>query len=78
MKDDQDVASILLARGNSPEKNICISGEDVNGVHCRYSREYMRWNLHSLAASVSVHLSDTQREAWFVSNPAPLNKFKEP
>ena len=73
----QEVKDVLLSRGKSKDKSVCVSGEDIDGVHHRYTSEYLRWNLEAMWAKVAHCLSDGERKQWFIDNPAPENKFKE-
>lgn len=75
--DKQEVKDILLSRCKTPHKATCVSGEDVNGVHYRYTSEYMDWNLHAKWVKVTIHLTDDERKQWFIDNSPPENKFKE-
>jgi hypothetical protein len=74
---DEEVKDVLTSRAKTKHNSVCISGEDVDGVHYRYASEYMDWNLHAKWVKVTIHLTDDEREQWFIDNPAPENKFKE-
>ena len=73
----QEVKDLLISRGKNKDKSICVSGEDIDGVHYRYTYEYGEWNMMAIWAKVTIHLSDEERKQWFVDNPPPDNKFKE-
>ncbi|CAM0108097.1 hypothetical protein VPH166E361_0080 [Vibrio phage 166E36-1] len=68
---------VLLSRGKSKDKSVCVSGEDIDGIHYRYTSEYMYWNFMQLCTKVSIHLTEEERKQWFIDNPPPENKFKE-
>lgn len=74
---DEEVKSVLTSRAKTKHNSVCISGEDVDGIHYQYSSEYLRYNLKSKWVEVTIHLTDDERRQWFIDNPPPENKFKE-
>ncbi|AUR93519.1 hypothetical protein NVP1187O_206 [Vibrio phage 1.187.O._10N.286.49.F1] len=74
---DNEVQETLISRAKTKHNSVCISGEDVGGVYCRYSSEYLGWNLLRKWSEVAVCLSDDERKQWVIDNPEPVNKFKE-
>lgn len=75
--DNQEVKDVLLSRGKSKANATCVSGEDIDGVHHRYTSEYVHWNVMTMWAKVAHCLSDEERRQWFTDNPEPANKFRE-
>ncbi len=75
----QEVKDLLLSRGKNKnkDKSICVSGEDIDGVHYRYTYEYGEWNIMAMWVNVTHSLSNEDRKQWFIDNPSPENKFKE-
>lgn len=72
---NQEVKDVLLSRSKSKDKSVCVSGEDIDGVHYKYTSEYMRWNLRAMHVKVAHCLSEEERKQWFADNPPPENKF---
>lgn len=72
-----EVQDILISRAEAKHNSVCISGEDIDGVHQQYTSEYLKWNLKRKWVSVTIHLTDDEREQWVIDNPEPINRFKE-
>ena len=81
MKDKENIESEMIVRArmikraNSPKDSFCVSGEDVDGVYCKYSSVYLKWHLRKLFMAVSVRMTDEKRDKWLMDNPAPVDKF---
>ena len=70
---------ILLPRAKDTSRKVCVSGEDVDGVHRKYSSEYISWNLHCMLFRVRIEKGlNTQQEfdSWLIDNPEPNVKFR--
>lgn len=73
---NNSVEDILIQRSESVGNSVCVSGEDIDGVHYQYTSEYLRYNLKSKWVKVTVHLTDEERKQWFIDNKPPENKFR--
>ena len=74
----QSCDDILISRAKDTSVRVCVSGEDVDGVHMKYSREYLGWNLHCMLFRIRVEKGlNTQQEfdSWLITNPEPKVKF---
>ena len=67
---------VLLSRAENTKGSVCVSGEDVDGVHRKYSSEYLKWHLMYLHTKVAHCYTEEQRLQWFIENPAPTNKYR--
>ena len=67
---------VLTSRAKDKHNSVCISGEDVDGVHKKYSSEYLKWNMMYMLSRVSIHMTDEQRNEWVKNNPPPKEKFR--
>ena len=74
---DTEVQETLISRAETKHNSVCISGEDIDGVYCKYNSDYLRWNLLRKWSEVAVCLSEDERKQWVIDNPEPVNKFKE-
>ncbi len=74
---DEEVKQVLTSRAESKENVVCISGEDIDGVHYKYSSEYLRWNLKSMWVKKTVNLTEDERKQWFIDNPRPVKSFRD-
>lgn len=75
---NEEVQDVLISRAQQigdPSQLICISGEDVDGVHMRYTTEYFRWKFKARWIEVAVCKTEEQRKQWFIDNPEPEVKF---
>ena len=72
-----EVQETLISRAETKHNSVCISGEDIDGVHRQYTFEYIGWALKRKWVAVTVHLTDDERKQWVIDNPEPVNKFKE-
>ena len=72
-----EVQETLTSRAKTKHNSVCISGEDIDGVYCKYNSDYLRWNLLRKWSEVAVCLSEDERKQWVIDNPEPVNKFKE-
>lgn len=68
---------VLLSRAKSSSNSVCVGGEEVDGVYKKYTSEYLRWNLQAMWTKVTIHMTDKEREDWFINNPPPEDKFEE-
>ena len=74
---DEEVKQVLTSRAEFKESAICISGEDIDGVHYKYSSEYLRWNLKAMWVKKTVNLTEDERKQWFIDNPRPVKSFRD-